>query len=97
MASRHPEETDAAASRSPAPWFVTTHWSAVLEAGQSGAPAAKSALDRLCKSYWFPLYAYIRRQGFAPHDAEDLTQGFFLWLLEGNHLRVADPERGRFR
>jgi len=77
--------------------FVTTHWSVVLAAGHSSVPGAHKALESLCRAYWYPLYAYIRRQGSSPHDAEDLTQGFFAWLLESKDLRLADPERGRFR
>ncbi len=55
------------------------------------------ALEKLCAAYWYPLYAFVRRQGYASCDAEDLTQGFFGWLLESKHLRVADPQVGRFR
>jgi RNA polymerase sigma-70 factor (ECF subfamily) len=55
------------------------------------------ALEKLCGAYWYPLYAFVRRQGYASSDAEDLTQGFFGWLLESKHLRVADPQVGRFR
>lgn len=77
--------------------FATTHWSVVLAAGDSSAPGAKEALERLCRTYWYPLYAFARRQGHSPHDAQDLTQEFFAWLLESKHLRVADSERGKFR
>ena len=77
--------------------FATTHWSVVLAAGDSSAPGAKEALERLCRAYWYPLYALIRRQSYSPHDAQDLTQAFFASLLENRGLRVADPERGRFR
>lgn len=77
--------------------FATTHWSVVLAAGHSSLPGAHEALEKLCRAYWYPLYAYIRRQGFSSHDAQDLTQGFFAALLESRGLRVADPERGRFR
>ena len=77
--------------------FATTHWSVVLAAGDSSAPGAKEALERLCRAYWYPLYAFIRRQSYSPHDAQDLTQAFFASLLENRGLRVADPERGRFR
>jgi len=80
-----------------APEFTTTHWSMVLAAGNTSAPGARSALERLCGAYWLPLYAFIRRRGHSPHDAQDLTQGFFAWLIESKHLRVADSERGRFR
>jgi DNA-directed RNA polymerase specialized sigma24 family protein len=77
--------------------FASTRWSVVLAAGDSSAPGASEALEKLCGAYWFPLYAYVRRQGHSPHDAQDLTQGFFAWLIESKHLRVADVERGRFR
>src|SRR5262245_44239316 len=78
-------------------WFTTTHWSVVLAAGSSTAPGAQVALEKLCRAYWYPLYAFVRNQGYAEADAEDLTQQFFAWLLESKHLRVADPERGKFR
>src|SRR5438067_8514918 len=78
-------------------WFVTTHWSVVLSAGHSGTPRAADALQRPCQTYWYPLYAYVRRRGYSPHDAQDLTQGFFACLLERQSLASADPEKGRFR
>jgi RNA polymerase sigma-70 factor (ECF subfamily) len=74
-----------------------TQWSVVLAAGGNSGPGAREALEKLCQNYWPPLYAYIRRQGYDAHDAQDLTQGFFAWLLESSHLRLADPERGKFR
>lgn len=77
--------------------FATTHWSVVLRAGDSQAPESAEALEKLCRAYWYPLYAYTRRQGFAPADAQNLTQDFFSRLLEKKQLRTADPERGRFR
>lgn len=77
--------------------FNTTHWSVVLLAGQSEAAKAEEALDQLCQSYWFPLYAYVRRKGHSPHDAQDLTQEFFARLLDKNYIRLAKQERGRFR
>ncbi|MDB6123703.1 MAG: hypothetical protein JWQ71_2696 [Pedosphaera sp.] len=77
--------------------FVTTHWSAVVRAGQVDAASAHVALDELCQTYWYPLYAFIRRQGRAPQDAEDLTQAFFARLLEKNFVAAADPEKGKFR
>jgi RNA polymerase sigma-70 factor (ECF subfamily) len=78
-------------------WFATTHWSVVRAAGGDSSGGAQTALATLCTAYWYPLYTFIRRQGHGPHDAEDLTQSFFAWLLESDHLRVADPDRGRFR
>src|SRR5688572_1037436 len=77
--------------------FTTTHWSVVLLAGGETSTEADRALDDLCRAYWYPLYAYVRRQGRAAEDAQDLTQEFFARLLERKHLRLADPERGRFR
>ena len=69
----------------------------MLAAGHSSAPGAQEALDTLCRTYWYPLYVYVRGQGQAPHDAQDLTQEFFARLLEKNYLRLADPDRGKFR
>src|SRR3989475_9148345 len=78
-------------------WFNTTHWSVVLAAGQSSSPRAADALERLCRTYWYPLYAYVRQKGHGPEDAQDLTQEFFARLLEKNYLGRADRQRGRFR
>ena len=83
-------------SRQPAS-FLTTHWSLVLAAGQRALPESEKALASLCESYWYPLYAFVRRLGRQPDDARDLTQGFFARLLEKDYLRAADPGRGRFR
>ena len=79
------------------PVFVTTHWSLVLSASDQPSPQAAHALDQLCRAYWLPIYAFVRRQGRSSHDAEDLTQEFFARLLEKKTLAVADPARGRFR
>ena len=76
--------------------FATTHWSVVLAAGGEDAEAS-SALERLCRTYWYPLYAYVRRRGYGPADAEDLTQEFFARLLAGDYIARADPAKGRFR
>ena len=81
----------------PEPLFVTTHWSVVLAAGRGDTTHAFDALARLCKTYWYPLYAYARRCGCPPHDAEDMTQEFFARLLAGNWVAQADQQRGRFR
>jgi DNA-directed RNA polymerase specialized sigma24 family protein len=89
----HPSE-DAART---AGLFATTHWSVVLAAGERDSPPAVDALEKLCRAYWYPLYACIRRRGCSAQDAEDLTQGFFAVLLAGNYLARADRERGRFR
>jgi RNA polymerase sigma-70 factor (ECF subfamily) len=77
--------------------FATTHWSAVVRAGGSDSRAASAALDELCRVYWYPLYAYARRQGSTPPEAEDLTQAFFARVLERNFVARAEPNKGRFR
>lgn len=77
--------------------FATTHWSVVLEAGQSNSPQAAQALEWLCRIYWYPLYVYVRRQGKGPEDTQDLVQEFFARFLARKYLQRADPERGRFR
>lgn len=79
------------------PLFATTHWSVVLEAGRPGSPDADRALAELCRVYWYPLYAYVRRFGHSPEAAQDLTQEFFARLLEKNYLTAASAEKGRFR
>ena len=77
--------------------FVTTRWTVVLAAGARAAPDADRALEELCRAYWFPLYAYVRRRGHSREDAEDLTQAFFARFLEKNYLHGLSAERGRFR
>ena len=77
--------------------FVTTHWSVVLAARDGESQAADEALTRLCSMYWYPLYAFVRRRGYNPHDAEDLTQEFFSRLLHKHYLKVVDLRKGRFR
>lgn len=77
--------------------FSTTHWSVVLAAGRRGTIESNSALEQLCKSYWPPLYAYVRRRVPDVHEAQDLTQAFFERLLDRDYLADADPQRGRFR
>lgn len=77
--------------------FNTTHWTEVLLAGKTGSPEADSALEELCRTYWYPLYAFARRQGQNPSDAQDLTQQFFAVFLEKKYFSLADPNRGRFR
>jgi len=69
----------------------------VLSAQDKASPRSAEALERLCRAYWYPLYAYARRAGHSPSDAEDLTQGFFARLLEKDYLRSAAPDKGRFR
>lgn len=77
--------------------FATTRWTLVLAAGDAGAAEGREALEQLCRAYWFPLYAYIRRRGHDAHAAEDLTQGFFARLLERNDLARLTREGGKFR
>jgi DNA-directed RNA polymerase specialized sigma24 family protein len=77
--------------------FPDTSWGLVLAAGDRGDAHASEAFASLCRQYWMPIYAGLRRQGFASSDAEDLTQGFFLHLIDGGGVSRADPDRGRFR
>ncbi len=90
-------ETGSSAPSRPQPVFATTRWSVVLAAGHSDTSHAHDALAHLCRSYWYPLYAYARRRGQSPHNAQDLTQEFFARLLHGNWIAQADQQRGRFR
>jgi RNA polymerase sigma factor (sigma-70 family) len=76
--------------------FTTTHWSVVLEA-QGESPAAREALEKLCRTYWRPIYCFVRRHSAGPEEAEDLTQGFFALLLERRDLRTVRKEKGRLR
>jgi RNA polymerase sigma factor (sigma-70 family) len=76
--------------------FTTTHWSVVLEA-QGESPAAQEALEKLCRTYWRPIFAFLRRQGRSPQEAEDITQGFFAQLLERRSLDAVRKEKGRLR
>jgi RNA polymerase sigma-70 factor (ECF subfamily) len=76
--------------------FATTHWSVVLEA-QSESPAAQEALETLCRTYWWPIYGFVRRHGYSPEEAQDLTQGFFALLLERRDLDAVRREKGRLR
>jgi RNA polymerase sigma-70 factor (ECF subfamily) len=92
MSQSHP---DPAATN--AQWFATTHWSVVLTAKEGDSAQAAEAMAQLCQTYWYPLYAFVRRKGNSPHDAQDLTQGFFARLLEKNYVAQADRARGRFR
>ena len=79
------------------PLFATTHWSVVLTAGEEQSPQAAQALETLCRTYWYPLYAYIRRRGYSPEDAQDLTQEYFARLLKRNYPAQADRAKGKFR
>jgi DNA-directed RNA polymerase specialized sigma24 family protein len=77
--------------------FATTRWTVVLAAGGGSAPQAKVALEELCRTYWYPLYAYVRRQGQTRENAEDLTQAFFARFLEKNYLEGLSSNKGKFR
>ncbi len=77
--------------------FATTHWSVVLSAARPESAHYQQALESLCRTYWFPLYAYLRRHGYDTHQAEDHTQAFLASLLEKHGLRLAEPKRGKFR
>jgi DNA-directed RNA polymerase specialized sigma24 family protein len=81
----------------PSSAFHTTSWTLVLAASRDSAADSAAALTRLCQTYWHPVYAFIRRRGYDPDQAQDLSQGFFALLLEKNYLQDADRERGRFR
>jgi RNA polymerase sigma factor (sigma-70 family) len=91
-------DSDLAATGASQPeWFATTHWSVVLDAGRRDGPRSAEALETLCRTYWYPLYAFVRRQGNDAAEAQDLTQGFFARLITRMELESADRARGRFR
>jgi RNA polymerase sigma-70 factor (ECF subfamily) len=94
MSSAKDTEASTSAQRN---WFTTTHWSLVLNARDPSSPLATEALEKLCRTYWYPLYAYVRRLGEDEESAKDLTQGFFARLLEKNYLAQVRRERGKFR
>jgi RNA polymerase sigma factor (sigma-70 family) len=77
--------------------FATTHWSAVLAASSASSPNYRDALTTLCETYWFPIYAFLRRQGYSIHEAEDHSQEFFAILLEKQGLHSVNPDKGKFR
>jgi len=94
MASKSSEQESVARGTAQ---FATTHWSVVLAAGDSASPDSQEALESLCRQYWVPLYAFVRRSGREAEEAKDLTQAFFARLLERRILGQADQDRGRFR
>ncbi|HUB83971.1 MAG TPA: hypothetical protein VMB03_34485 [Bryobacteraceae bacterium] len=77
--------------------FPDTRWTMIVQAGREDDPAADEALAQLCRAYWYPLYAFIRKRGYSTEEARDLTQDFFAHLLENRRFAAADQERGRFR
>lgn len=77
--------------------FKTTQWSVVLQAGDHSPEESQAAIDLLCRTYWFPLYAYARRRGYGAHDAHDLVQGFFVQMLANGGMGKVDQDKGRFR
>ena len=93
LSSEHSNQS----STTPGDVFATTQWTVVLAAGKRSTPQSDAALEELCRTYWFPLYAYVRRRGLPKEDAEDLTQAFFARFLEKNYLEGLSAERGRFR
>ncbi len=92
VAMAHSPEQQTSSAR-----FATTHWSVVLAASQEAASGSREALEKLCRTYWQPVYAYLRRQGIGVHEAEDLTQGFFARFIEKSCLKTVTPTKGRFR
>ena len=101
MAADHTATTHAAghdlAKSPPQARFAATRWTVVLTAARSDTTRGRDALAQLCQMYWYPLYAYVRRKGYSPPDAEDLTQAFFAQVLRERLVASADPEKGRFR
>jgi len=91
------EDTRGGASAAGSAEFAPTHWSVVLAAADQERPEAAAALETLCRTYWYPLYAFVRRQGYSQHDSEDLLQGFFTRFLEKDYLADVDQAKGRFR
>jgi len=89
--------TSTPAPRASDAWFVTTHWSVVLSAQEKPSSTANPALETLCRTYWPPIYAFVRRQGYSPPDAQDLTQEFFSRLLEKDYMASVNSSKGRFR
>src|SRR5205814_976363 len=91
--SKNPNSLDSQAGQSTD--FLQTHWSLVRRAGGIDSPESREALEALCRAYWFPIYAFVRRQGHSPHDAQDLTQDFFARLLASDSIARADPRQGK--
>src|SRR5437868_3988762 len=94
MTDKHQSSADASARDAA---FQNTLWTQVFAAGKFHSPQSRQALEELCRLYWYPIYAFVRRKGTGRQEARDLTQGFFVYLLEANLVGRADPDRGRFR
>src|SRR5213080_682703 len=98
--SAAPDEVTSLSATGPAPagagMFTTTHWSVVLEA-QGESPAAQEALENLCRTYWRPIYSFVRREGIGREEAQDITQGFFALILERKDFQSVRQEKGRLR
>jgi RNA polymerase sigma-70 factor (ECF subfamily) len=92
-----PADSAAAPSEGAPGAFATTHWSVVVRAGDSASPEAGAAMERLCRTYWYPLYVFVRRKGYSHEDASDLTQSFFARFLEKRYLKSVDASLGKFR
>ena len=97
MSGARREKTGGDQSSAREAWFATTQWHIVLAAGHHSDPHSRAALETLCRTYWYPLYFYLRRSGYDVEDAEDLIQGFFAHMLDGSMLRGLTPHGGRFR
>ena len=97
MTERTDSHTPTPSVTAPQDHFATTHWTVVLAAGNKHTPQTDQALEVLCRTYWYPLYAYIRHQGRTREDAEDLTQAFFARFLKKNYLEGLRSEKGKFR
>ena len=95
--ARMPDADETVTQRREQGLFVTTHWSVVLAAGLDESTIARNALEQLCRTYWYPLYVYTRRRGYGVEEAKDLTQEFFLRLIERKSLGQVEESRGRFR
>jgi RNA polymerase sigma-70 factor (ECF subfamily) len=91
------DEQSVESARENSPVFASTHWSVVLAAGGQQSSQATEALETLCRAYWYPVYAFVRRRGYGPEDAQDLTQEFFARLIEKNYPAHADRAKGKFR
>lgn len=94
---RSAADNESAQTAGSSEWFEATHWSIVVSAGKQESPQAQEALAKLCQTYWYPLYVFVRRQGQNSENAQDLVQGFFAKLIEKNYAADAEREKGRFR